>query len=90
LIAAPILLPLLAFLTFSALGMGETYPPRHRKTMPRTITAAQLQQQHEEWMRQRDTNWELVPVIARVWHPPTLSFEMRPTMKWQRKDSVQV
>ena len=57
--------------------------------MPRTITAAQLQQQDQEWMQQLDANWIQVPVIARVWHPPTLSFEMRPTTKWVRRDSVQ-
>lgn len=83
-VAAPILLPLLAYVILSALGAGETYPQRPRKTMPRTITAAQLQQQHDEWTAHLDAGWEQVPVIAMVWHPPTLSYELRPTTKWVR------
>lgn len=85
-VACPLLLPLLVYLIGAAMGANEqrTYPRRHPSAM---ITPAELQRQDKDWMRHLDQNWVQVPIIARVWHPPTLNYEMRPTTKWVRKSS---
>jgi hypothetical protein len=78
-LSAPIILPLLAYLVLSSLGMGETYPPR--KPSRRTITMAELDQQQAEWQQQLSERFDRVPVMRQVWDPPTLSYVWRPEMK---------
>lgn len=86
-VTGPLWLPLLLYLIGSTLSAHEsrTYP---RHTMSPASLASELQRQTSEHQSFIEGNYDSVPVIARVWNPPTLSYELRPTMKWVRRDPL--